>query len=377
MRPRGPGHPAFLLLALLALLAMATPAVAGDDVWTGSIGRARVVVELSGERDDAVGRYFYERHGRDLQLDGRREGRTLRLREREGYESQPRDPEWTLDASRPDVLTGEWRDAAGRRLPVRLERARPAPADPERGDLARRDAYNALRIARVALRRGRDEAVGAYRLRWMVEPATGVELFRIVAGYDAATRERLNRVLAARQWSEVAAAAECRGQPNGDYAVRTTLRRIAPELLSVSVFVSYSCGGAHPDFGDAPLNLDPRTGAELALEDVLWLGTGTPPRVDGPTQAAFFAYRRDVLAPWLAAAMVRHHSREIARDAASDGCDYADPEVWSLPSWYATDAGLTLGPSFPRVSRACEYPGWTRLPWREVRAHPGRVRIAP
>jgi hypothetical protein len=365
------------LAVLLALASVAMPAAAGTRVWTGRIGDARVVVELSDDGAQVFGRYFYERHGRDLQLEGTRDGARLSLREHESYETTPDDPEWTLDASRPDVLVGNWRRADGRRLPVRLTPARTAAQDPERAELARRDPYAALRVAGRRLRPGREQAVGPYRLLWQVEPVSGVELFRVVAGYDGPTRARLNRLLAQRHWAEIANAAECQGLPHGDYAVRTTLRRIAPTLLSVSVFVSYSCGGAHPDFGDVPLNLDPRTGRDLALEDVLWLGTGTPPRIGGASESAFFEYRQAVLAPWLAEAMARHHPRRIAGDGESEGCDYTDPEVWSLPSWYATDAGLYLGPSFPRVARACEYPEWTLLPWHEVRAHPGAVRIAP
>lgn len=351
-------------LAALVLALAALPALAAGTVWRGTVGASRVVVELPAEGDALDGRYFYERHRRDIALEGRREGTTLRLHEESG--------DWTLDASRRDVLAGEW--AGGeRRLPVRLERYAGTVGD-ERASLAKDDAYGYLRIAALKLAPGRLQTVGAYRLQWYAEPATGVALFRVVDGFDAATRDRLNRVLAKRQWSEIAAAAECRAMENGDYEVTTTLRRISPSILSVSLFASYNCGGAHPDFGDSALNVDPRSGRELELEDVLWLGRGTPPRIDGPTGSAFFAYREKVLAPWLLRAMTRRHP--AAMDAGEDECDYADPEVWEFPSWYATDAGLYLGPSFARAARACEYPDWSVLPWRDVDAHPGRVRVA-
>lgn len=362
-----PAHRMTVRLIAVILLLAAWPALAAGGVWRGTIGASRVVVELPADGDPIYGRYFYERHRRDIPLEGRREGTALHLHEDAG--------DWTLDASRPDLLTGEWRGGT-RRLPVRLERFRGAAADPERASLAKDDPYAFLRAASMKLVAARVQSVGPYRLQWYVEPTTGVELFRIAQGYDATTRARLNRVLATRHWSDIAAAAECRSMEHGDYTVTTTLRRIAPSILSVSLFASWDCGGAHPDFGDSPLNVDPRTGRELALEDVLWLGTGTPPRMDGPTGSAFFAYREKTLAPWLRRAMARHHPTQM-QSGGGDDCDYDDTGVWEFPSWYATDAGLYLGPSFARAARVCEYPEWSVLPWREVKAHPGRVRIAP
>lgn len=352
-------------LVALVLAAAALPSLAADRVWRGTIGTAPVVVELSVAEGGAYGRYFYERHRRDIPLEGRRDGAALHLHEASG--------EWTLRPSSGDGFAGEWVGGNGRRLPVQLARFRTGTVTGERAALARDNPFGYLRTAALKLQRGRLEARGAYRLQWYVEPSTEVALFRVVAGYDEATRGRLNRMLASRHWQEIAAAAECRAMESGEYDVTTTLRRIAPTLLSVSVFSSFSCGGAHPDFGDSPINIDPRTGRALDLEDVLWLGRGAPPRMQGATQDAFFSYRDKTLAPWLAKAMARLHPREVA----GDECEFSDPVVWRFPSWYATDAGLYIGPSFPRVARACEYPEWSVLPWREVRAHPGSVRVAP
>lgn len=54
-----------------------------------------------------------------------------------------------------------------------------------------------------------------------------------------------------------------------DYAQTVTPRLLTPTRVSVSVFTSYVCGGAHPDFGDAPINLDAQTATPLTLEDIL------------------------------------------------------------------------------------------------------------
>ena len=75
---------------------------------------------------------------------------------------------------------------------------------------------------------------------------------------------------------------------------------------------SYYCGGAHPDFDTAGINLDAHTGKPIALEDLLWLGKGKPLHVISlaadPSQTpnaqdndALSAYQEKTLAPWLVA----------------------------------------------------------------------------
>lgn len=363
-------------LWILACLAAGVPiaaARAAEQVWRGTIGTATVVVELDPQAEPANGRYFYTRHLRDIRLESVDSGKALRLHEAAAGEAKA---EWALDSSNAGELRGEWIGADGRRLPIRLTRFDAAKGrDPDRAKLLHDSPYESLRSATLRLDPGRVETIGNYRVQWFVEPHTLVSLFQVVSGYPDATRQRINRVLRERHWRQISDAMGCVAESNGDYEATTTLRRIDATILSVSVFASYYCGGAHPDYGDSPINIDPRTGRELDLEDVLWLGKGTPPRSNGPTEDAFFKYRNEKLAPWLASMMAKRHPNEI-EDTESD-CDYTDPEVWKYVSWYARDDGLYLGPSFARAARNCEYPEWSVLPWKDIARHPGRVHIGP
>ena len=188
-------------------------------------------------------------------------------------------------------------------------------------------------------------------------------------------------ILNLRQWEQVLAYLDCTAAPQSDFEPTTTLRRIGRDVISVSLFASYFCGGAHPDFGDSPFNLDPRTGRELALEDVFWLGKGTPPLYDakGASQP-WFDYRGEVFGSWVAARMVALYPKQ-AKPAApgddADACDYGDPGVWSYANWYATPKGLHVSATFARVMRVCDDPDWSVIPWADVRRHPGKVKLAP
>lgn len=358
---------------VVCLAAVVLPAAqAAEPVWRGTVGTAAVVMELDPQAEPLAGRYFYTRHLRDIALEGGRSSATVRLRE--PGEGDAKAAEWVVDTSITGELRGDWIGSDGRHLPIRLKRFDGAGVrDRERAQLLRDDPYEYLRSAELRLEPGVLETVGNYRLQWFAEPHTRVSLFQVVSGYPDAMRLRVNRVLRARHWQLVSDALGCVSESNGDYQSTATLRRIDASILSVSLFASYYCGGAHPDFGDSPLNLDPRTGRELDLEDVLWLGKGTPPRSEGPTEAAYFRYRSELLGPWLAAMMAKRHPKEIVDNGAD--CDYTDPEVWKYVSWYVRDDGMYFGPSFARAMRNCEYPEWPVLPWQDIERHPGRVHV--
>ncbi|GAB3105416.1 hypothetical protein [Lysobacter terrae] len=362
-------------LWILACLAAGVPIAAtqaAEQVWRGTVGTAAVVVELDPQAEPASGRYFYTRYLRDIRLENAESGKALRLHEATAGEAKT--AEWALDTSTAGELRGEWIGADGHRLPIRLTRFDAAKErDPEREKLLHDSPYEYLRSAKLRLDPGGVETVGNYRLQWFEEPHTQVSLFKVESGYPDAVRQRINRVLRERHWQQISDAMGCVAESNGDYEATTTLRRIDATILSVSVFASYYCGGAHPDYGDSPINIDPRTGRELVLEDVLWLGKGTPPRFNGPTEDAFFKYRSETLAPWLASMMAKRHPNEVEEA----DCDYTDPEVWKYVSWYVRDDGLYLGPSFARAARNCEYPEWSVLPWKDIARHPGRVRVGP
>ena len=368
-----------VLRALWIFVCLATgipvaAAHAAGPVWRGTVGDAAVVVELDPQGEPVSGRYFYTRYLRDITLESAEPGKTLHLHEK--AEGDTKAAEWMLDTSTTGELHGDWSGADGRHLPIRLTRFDATKVrDPERAQLLHDNPYEYLRIAKLRLEPGVLQTVGDYRLQWFDEPHTEVSLFQVVSGYPDTVRLRINRVLRARHWQMVNDAIGCVSESNGDYQSTATLRRIDARILSVSLFASYYCGGAHPDFGDSPLNLDPRTGRELDLEDVLWLGKGTPPRSNGPTEDAYFKYRDETLGPWLAAMMARRHPKDVV-DSEAD-CDYTDPEVWKYVSWYVRDDGLYFGPSFARAARNCEYPEWPVLPWKDIERHAGRVHIGP
>jgi len=364
--------------ALLGVLV--SPAHAVPQLLQGQIGGAAVVMELNVAQDGkADGRYFYRKYHRDIALDGQRgaDG-NVALGENLGYDEKRTD--LTLRPDGKGGWKGAWHGKKGSAQTVMLSPLQvatlPTNDVASLAKLRQQQPYEFVRLTDLTLHQGNLQHFGRYTLRWWKEPVSKVRFFRVVDGYPAAVQDRVNRVLESRQWEEVNGYFGCAlgGAHRGEFEYDQTVtpRYLTDRVLSASVFTFYDCGGAHPDFGDQPVNLDVQTGHVLQLEDVLWLGQGAPsiPRdADGYPQN--YDYQNKVLGPWLAKTLLQLYPKQMAPKDKDDDCDYRDSGLWALPSWYLLPQGLYLGPSFPRVARSCEYPEWSILPWKLVKQHRG------
>lgn len=384
-------RPCAALLGGLLLVALGnTHATDGEQVYTGTLGKQAIVMGLTLSDEDAPARYFYQRHHLDIPLFAGKLGKT-HLELVEGVdESAPR-PVITLDRQANGSWQGIWRGTDGKTLPLSLHPATPTPpasdAVPYLYKLYHDDPYGYLRLADLKLQAGRKQTVMGYHLQWWQQPAAKLSMFEITDGYPEAERQRINAILRNRLWQETDAYFECMGSARGtdlaDFEQTVTPELFTPHLISVTVHTDYYCGGAHPDFGTAGINLDAHTGQPIALEDLLWLGKGKPLHViglaDDPAQTpnaqandALAAYQEKTLAPWLLAQFNRLYPTLMQPTDSEDECNYNDVEFWQYGNWHLTPAGVFFGPSFPRAARACEASDdWSIVPWALVRKHPG------
>ena len=365
----------FLLGLCCLLLAMAAQA---GEVYQGKVGRMPVVMTLDASSDGTVsGRYFYRKYRKDIPLSGKWEGKSLLLSE--GWNnSEPEKIAMRLEQAG-NGLRGEW--VGKKPLSIALTVVNGSSIeipDPVLASWRQRAPYELLRLEGLSLKTNKSEPFQGYGLQWLQEPQSNITLFRITSGLPAEQLGKLNHVLADRQWSEVASYFQCMSSPmGGEFDQTVTPHLISPNLLSASIFTGYFCGGAHPDFGDSPLNIDVATGEVLALEDLLWVGSGAPVKFDKKSyDPAESDYKAKSLAPWIVKEFQRLYPNEMVPDP--EECNYADPSVWEYASWYMTENGIVLDPSFPRVERNCELTEWSILPWSVIKPHPGRLsRLIP
>lgn len=233
-------------------------------------------------------------------------------------------------------------------------------------------------IAEAALMPGELRQEGRFLLRDWREPVSGITLFRIETGYSTSILDMLNSALERQHRDRATEWKDCKGYEGASGVDISEARSVylSEDFVSYAWLSSWSCAGtAHPDFGTQGFTFDARTGRELTLEDVLYLGVPPQPH---PGTSAFYDYRSNVFAPQIVELFKRLYPADMAGaegEAEDDRCDYADPSVWDHPSWYLTEKGLYLGAYFARAQRPCDEPDWSIVPWDELaRLKPGADR---
>jgi hypothetical protein len=338
------------------------------DVFKGTVGQAAVVMSLY--PDGSQGTYFYEKYKHDILVHGSLKGHDYQLAEGldDGMDSTSNRMALHRDGTR---LTGTYTTAKGKTLPVTLVLVPPGSVpEPrpdlkletdEQGRLAAGGDYNRLRLTGMQLTAQKRETIdGRYTVQWYLEPRSGERLFRLVAGWPPAAMVIINAQLEARQFHNALADLACAG--DGASPEQITFEQVNDRFLSVQTASQWDCeGAAHPDSGVDGTTFDTRTGQALTLEDMWWLGKGAKPKEDSD---AWITYRREVFAPAVARLLTQLHPKEMSKPTDDDACDYSNPEVWDIVSYWLTDQGLQLQPSFSHVQQSCESDAdWAVIPY--------------
>jgi hypothetical protein len=365
----------------------------GRRVFTGTLGKTPIVVELNTTQPDEVtGRYFYEKYHRDLALSGSLQDSTLNLVEGNNrYGDDKPLPTLKLEETG-SGWQGEWQSPQGKKLPVKLTEARlPAPTSatlPFIAALPYGEPYEYLRLQGLKLKPAKKENFMGYDLQWWTEPETKISLFSVESGLSKDVQQRVNQQLLGRLWNEVISYHSCQlqGGENVEFMQQAEPKMISPAVVSLNISTSYYCGGAHPDFGDSPLNIDVKTGHPLSLEDVFWVGKGTPilhaerdSLGDKPLSKAEsdarYQYESKELVPWVIKQFTSLYPTEMKTPTGDDDCNFQDESIWGTSPWYFTEKGLYLGAYFARVQRSCDRPDWSILPYSLIKQHPGAVKL--
>lgn len=379
-----------------AVLFSLIPSVHADDgrrVFTGTLGKMPIVVELNiTQQDEVTGRYFYEKYHRDLPLSGALQNSTLTLTEGNNRYGDDK-PLSTLELEETGSgWQGEWKSPQGKKLPVKLIEARlTAPTSstlPFIAALPYSEPYEYLRLQGLKLKPAKKENFMGYDLQWWTEPETKISLFSVESGLSKDDQQRVNQQLLGRLWNEVVSYHGCQlqGGENVEFMQQVQPKMISPAVVSLNISTSYYCGGAHPDFGDSPLNIDVKTGHPLSLEDVLWVGEGKPllhaerdSLGDEPLSKdesnARYQYVSKELVPWVIKQFTALYPTEMKTPTGDDDCNFQDESIWGTSPWYFTEKGLYLGAYFARVQRSCDRPDWSILPYSLVKQHPGAVNL--
>lgn len=357
------------VLALSSLLAagwlFAAPAAAAGDAdaaartFEGTVGAAPVVMSLDISDDTASGQYFYRGRWFDIDLSGDVKKGVLKLESRATGDRLTLAPEGAGYAG--SLTTSKGKTSKIELRAVGREAAAGLPAEIGAGFTL----YEKIRLAGLALKPQGTETKDRKTLRWLVEPVSKLRLFRIESGYSASAMEAMNRTLTQIQWRNVSNYFGCLSSEGGPgIESETESPFLSERYVSFAISDSWDCAGAaHPDEGMEGRSFDAASGKELELDDLLKFCKSVVPKKDSD---AWLDYRSKVFAPAIVSLLKRLHPKEMKASKKEDDCNYADPEVWSFPSWRLNATGLYVGASFPRVARVCDNPEWSIIPYADL-----------
>ena len=103
--------------------------------------------------------------------------------------------------------------------------------------------------------------------------------FRLGNGFSKKSREVINPMLDKLQSTAFNEALECKkeskrsGFDDYEYTINTSLAYSSSQLIGFRTFLSYYCGGVHPDSHSTYSLLDTRSAKKYKLEDILSIAT--------------------------------------------------------------------------------------------------------
>jgi hypothetical protein len=300
----------------VALLSLATTALADPVTYSGKLGSTDIVVEFTADPAKADkslgGRYFYRGKGIDIPLQpgNTKSGKAIVLNEEEVCradkcgegQAAPIGATWSLSASSDGkTLTGTWK--AKKSLPLRLERvaSRPQPADYDPTSLGlyrfsdetfyedhyvtkEASPYDYLRLE-YPVNDGAEQGWPDARWRFVTDPRTKFDRPRVVA-VEGGSVDAVNETLQKDHWVESLSALSCAalqysgfhdgppvdstddGTLGGWDDTSASVTFLSPKLLSWTEGGSVWCGGAHPSNFTTFTNIDIASGKKLSLEDI-------------------------------------------------------------------------------------------------------------
>jgi hypothetical protein len=343
-------------------------------LFKGTIGTYPVVLQLTTYDTSASATYFYENQKKNIELNGsiQKDG-TIIVACYDNYDEQLENKSERLELKlQNNRCIGRWK-TANKTLPVNLsiialnKLKTPIDRYVSIQEIKKETPIDYLRMA--GLRFIKDSTIKEkdYWLDWYHEKYSGIHLFRLRKQKMTNALAKVNEELEAIQLLQSNYSLTCTSCYRGtEFDQHIDEVFLDSNFLSINLFTSYDCGGAHPDFGSSGYTFNLNTGTSLELDDLLWFGKNEIPKKDSDE---WYDYRSSVFAPALVTLLSQLYPNEMQKPSGEEACDYSDPEVWNFINWYFTDKGLYVGGYFSRAARVCDEPEWSIIPYNVVRKY--------
>jgi hypothetical protein len=375
-----------------ALLLSAIPAHAADweGVYEGTLGRAKVIVELVEPLDDMEGeskreasRYSYLPKVRDLNLMFAGSDKTLGFDETTLMPYQFASDEdkkitghWTLTPSAHGAK-GTWASPDGKKkLPIILVRVENIPEEKADPDLNIMSAtYNELWLKQVSFTdAGVAKSFGDVEVRFVKDSAFGITYPVLGVFPDELRKAAANDLLMAAHRRSVAQYRDCKnGVPvaweaeNPEAEMSNEVNYATATLLSFSESGSVFCGGAHPNNYLTPITYDLTAPAQMGGKYQLDLSPDGFGRVlKLATKDERIAFERFALGRWKDAA---GQDKEMGADCGGGWMEESPEGERDFKLSFTAQGLAVTRTDFPHVASACLFSDFnpTIIPWADLK----------
>ncbi len=210
--------------------------------------------------------------------------------------------------------------------------------------------------------------------RWVRETHGTCSGFYLDSTFKPTVRQRVNpkleEILIENAMNQLSCATQWDYSDGGGIEISFTMNYLDKNLLSFTIWQSWFCGGAHPDFGYDAYLIDLNTGKDYALEELIAFDKSTVIYDEiADNFSDYVAYRRDFFAPKILQMLIDQGSIYTNYNAEEDPCMelYNDPESWVFANWEFTESGIRFSCSVSRSARACETESFT-IPFDKFKA---------
>lgn len=348
----------------------------------GTIGKAKICMKFEDYTMDYPEdepritdmRYFYHSSLKDIVLEGFRNKNTFVFyfgKDDSGFKEK-----FTLVKSN-NTFSGTWENGKGKKIPVKLfpivpeENTNPYSHIPFIKEYRKTDLYEYVRSGFLQFQDDSTSLLSEKNLRWVHEKHGNTYGFYLSSDFDPAVQKRINpkleEILVRNAMDQLGCSSSFDYSSGGNIEYTITPDFLDKNLLSFTIWSSYYCGGAHPDFGKTGYLFDLNTGKDYSLEDILAFDPSVvkyEENADSEQFSKFTTYRTTYFAPKIIELLL--DSKQIYPEETGntneedDSCNdlYLQPDSWTFADWEFTAKGIVFYASVFRAARACETEGF-------------------
>ncbi|MFL1011771.1 hypothetical protein [Flavisericum labens] len=191
------------------------------------------------------------------------------------------------------------------------------------------------------------------KIEWLTETCSQIKLFRIVKGFSDTKMVEINNYLEQFFINDI-----LNGYSYENYKTEINISYISPYVLSMVESKKSNIINTKATASFTYLTLDLKNLKRLNLEDLLWLGEGTPPRNES---REYFKYRGDVFEKKIEKYIHDSYAKEISNSK----CSYTHKKTFRFPDFYLSKKGIVLMLNHYKLSDECKKQTWAVLRYND------------